>query len=159
MKKRYIAGICALVVLASILVTPQGGRVVAVAPQGANQTEIFFGDNITIDSANITLESGELTIGNLKEAIDSGATIITESQEANVADVIILVVAVVLLVIAYWHRDRWLYVLAGFGMLVYAISFMEESLALSSLIMVLSVYNFFKAATANKGGGNGNGAT
>lgn len=49
-------------------------------------------------------------------------------------------------VLAYWHRDKFLYLLAGFACLLFGFEFWGTSTYLSLLIGVLGIYNFFKMA-------------
>jgi len=49
-------------------------------------------------------------------------------------------------ILAYWHRDKWLYLLAGFACLLFSFSFWSTSAYLSILLACLGIYNFFKMA-------------
>lgn len=51
-------------------------------------------------------------------------------------------------ILAYWHRDRVLYLLAGFACLLFGFSYWGSSAYLSILVALLGIYNFFKMAEA-----------
>lgn len=47
-------------------------------------------------------------------------------------------------VLAYWHRDKWLYVLAAFACLLFAFDLWSTSAPMSILMAFLGIYNFVK---------------
>jgi len=67
--------------------------------------------------------------------------------------VLILEVAIVALftILAFWHRDRLLYIISGFAWIVFGFSFWTTSHYLSILLVLGGIYNFIKAKW-DKGG-------
>lgn len=52
--------------------------------------------------------------------------------------------------LAWWHRDKLSYVLAGFALLIYGLTYAgaidDSTIYISSLLIILGIYSFFKAA-------------
>jgi hypothetical protein len=50
--------------------------------------------------------------------------------------------------LAYWHRDRLLYILAGFGFLIFGFDYWTTNYWLSIIIVLAGIYSFMKAGMA-----------
>ncbi len=62
------------------------------------------------------------------------------------ATVMLYVIPIFITILAYWHRDRWLYTLSGLTLIIMATSFIATSWQFGLLLLLLGVYSFFKAA-------------
>ena len=61
-------------------------------------------------------------------------------------DLVGLLLVLVLTGLAYWHRDRLLYVVAGLGFLLIGVDYIDTNVYIGILLVVVGVYSFFKAA-------------
>jgi len=61
-------------------------------------------------------------------------------------DLVGLLLVLVLSGLAYWHRDRLLYVVAGLGFLLIGVDYFDTNVYIGILLVVVGIYNFFKAA-------------
>ena len=61
-------------------------------------------------------------------------------------DLVGLSLVLVLTGLAYWHRDRLLYVVAGLGFLLIGVDYIDTNVYIGILLVVVGVYSFFKAA-------------
>lgn len=57
-----------------------------------------------------------------------------------------LVICLLLTVIAFWHRERLLYVLAGLSWIAYGAMEFSANIYIALILFMLGVYNFIKAA-------------
>lgn len=90
-----------------------------------------------VSEANI--EGPGMTL--LAEALNE----IKDMLSSNLMLIIQITVAVSLVVLAYWHRDRLLYIAAGLALIALAISYMDSSWALGTLLVLAGVYSIIKA--------------
>lgn len=63
-----------------------------------------------------------------------------------IPQIIGLVICLLLTVIAFWHRERLLYVLAGLSWIAYGAMEFSSNLYIALILFMLGVYNFVKAA-------------
>lgn len=104
---------------------------------------VGFSDNLTIQiSDNITI------------AGDIGIPILVESFEDKVDQVLAaligLVIIVLLVILAFWHREPILYVLAGFSFILYGFTLWTISSYLSILLVVAGLALFVKTRVKRK---------
>lgn len=64
--------------------------------------------------------------------------------------ILTLIPLILLSILAFWHRDRLLYVLTGFAFLIFGFSFYRTSVYISIILAILGVYCFVKAAWDRK---------
>lgn len=88
-----------------------------------------------------------LTVSEPEGAAEVDAT----ADELNrIADLLVnflvFLVLASLVGLAYWHRDRLLYVLAGLALLVYGVSQFIDNIYIGLLFIILGIYSFVKAA-------------
>lgn len=62
------------------------------------------------------------------------------------SDIIQLSVLWLIAILAYWHRDRWLYGLAGFSFIYYGFTHYEELSYMAVLLVFAGIYCFIKLA-------------
>ena len=63
-----------------------------------------------------------------------------------IPQIIGLVICLLLTVIAFWHRERLLYVLAGLSWIAYGAMEFSSNIYIALILLLLGVYNFVKAA-------------
>jgi hypothetical protein len=102
------------------------------------------------------MEPTEVTITNLgdlasviQEAIDghtAAMTALTGTINDIFAQVLILTIVLVMVAVAYWHRERMLYILAGAGLLVLTVKYFisADDWYLAFILLIFSVYSFIK---------------
>lgn len=61
-----------------------------------------------------------------------------------------LIPLVLISLLAFWHRDRLLYILTGFALLIFGFSFYRTSVYISIILALLGIYCFVKAAWDKK---------
>jgi len=115
-----------LVLTMTILVT---GTALAYTPPGQgtdNATDIiiWYGDNITIESANLT---GELTITDLTVASEAGAQVIADEITSIWNGFIIFLLAVTISALAFWQKNVFLYLLAAPVNIVYGLNLASDA--------------------------------
>lgn len=99
---------------------------------------IGFSDNLTIQtSGNVTI-SGDVGIENLVESFE-------DIVDQVLAALIGLAIVVLLVVLAFWHREPILYVMASFSFILYGFSLWTTSSYLSILLVVAGIALFVKA--------------
>lgn len=99
---------------------------------------IGFSDNLTIQtSGNVTI-SGVVGIDGLVESFE-------DIVDQVLAAIIGLAIILLLVILAFWHRDPIMYVLAGFSFILYGFSLWTTSGYLSILLVVAGIALFVKA--------------
>lgn len=129
-----------IIIIAALAVFFVGGTVNAAPPPGADNVTLWFSDNLTIITSNITIDERTLAAAALAHVEELENTLASVT-----ADIIGLVLVMVLFVASFWHRERLLYVLTGFAAIVYSISFIADGPYISSMFMLFGIYQFFKA--------------
>jgi len=117
-----------------------------------NATDIilWYGDNLTIESGNLTLTVVGLEDA-LVEATEAQATIITNNQTAIANQYLALLVVALVIALVFWQRTLFLYMLAVPVSMVYGLTLAADSDNGSSLwvagiiIAVIGTYCLFKA--------------
>ena len=142
MKKTAL--IIATIALAGFLVTSPVYSYTPPAQGTDNATDVilWYSDNITIESANVT---GTITVsvdmsevGNAGDAVADGMTSILES----LLPVFLLVFVTVL---AYWHRERYLYVPTAFGLIAYGFSYWSTLWYIGLMLIGAGIVTIMKA--------------
>lgn len=97
------------------------------------------------------MEPTEVTITNLGDLVDaiSGHTAAMTALNGTINDIfaqgLIILFVLVMVTVAYWHRDRMLYVFAGAGLLILTIKyFISGDWYLLLALILFSVYSFIK---------------
>lgn len=109
-----------------------------------NYTTASIGSAIDL-SNYITEEDMEIVAEQLENYIE-----LLSSWESFIEMAFCLVVVIALCGLAYWHRDKYLYLVAGAGCLLFGLGFWGTATYLSLLVVVLGIYNFFKMAEGRK---------
>lgn len=63
---------------------------------------------------------------------------------SDLADLIGILWVLFITVLAYWHRDRFLYVLSGLSLLAYGFPYYSTDLSMSIILVLLGIYNLYK---------------
>lgn len=61
-----------------------------------------------------------------------------------------LILLLLIVLLAYWHRDPWLYVGAGFTLIIYGLRYTGDDSYLSWFLIAIGAYSFFKAMWERK---------
>ena len=102
---------------------------------------------ITSDNISTMIEDGTLIGG---EDVD-GLTTVLEGWTPIIQQLLCLIVVVFLSVLAYWHRDKLLYLLAGAACLLFGFGFWSTATYLSILVVMLGMYNWIKLVEKRRG--------
>jgi len=98
---------------------------------------IGFSDNLTVQiSGNVTID-GDVGVDGLAESFE-------DIVDQGLAALIGLAIVVLLVVLAFWHRQPILYVLAGFSFILYGFTLWTTSSYLSILLVVAGLALFVK---------------
>ncbi len=149
---KRLALILACVIILGLVTTP----VFAFSPpsQGTdNATDVvlWYGDNITITSANLT---GTITMANLQTAMvaaaEAHATAINTKTQTIYNSSILYIITFGIIAIAYWHRDKFLYYFAALTILFTSFSLWATDWKLSLILGAMAVYTAFKGSWERK---------
>lgn len=101
----------------------------------------------------------DVTITNLSDlinaiiaAFEEHALALTTTLTDITNQVIGLALVLLIVVLAYWHRDMWLYILAGMASITFAATYITTDLYIGLLFILFGVYQFFKAALDRRRG-------
>ncbi len=64
---------------------------------------------------------------------------------SDLIDLVGLLWIVFITVLAYWHRDRFLYILSGLSLIIYGFPYYSTDLRVSIILVLLGIYNIIKA--------------
>jgi len=116
----------------------------------ATDVILWYGDNVTIESANVTLTIVDLEDA-LTAAAEAQATVITENQSSISNDYLALLIVAFIIALVFWQRTLFLYILAMPVCMVYGLTLAADNTTQSSLwvsgiiVAVIGTYCFFKA--------------
>jgi hypothetical protein len=159
MRKIAVSLLLAVIVVAGII-----GIVLDVTPsyafsppsQGSdNATDviIWYGDNMTLNadiSGNVTIPGVTDLVSAVEQASED---IIDELQIINVS-IIILALVLFIAILAFWHRDRIMYIVAGLLFVVVGFGFsttiISDETLLSISLVITGMAIFLKAFAGGK---------
>ena len=104
---------------------------------------IGFSDNLTVlNTGNITI-SGDVNLEGLTESLQ-------DIVDKILTTLVGLAIIIMLVILAFWHRDPIMYVLAGFSFILYGFTLWTTSWYLSILLVVAGMALFVKARVDRK---------
>lgn len=115
--------------------------------QSENATEVilYYGDNLSI-SVNMTVGfTGIDTVVN--NAVNNYVAGQTTMFTGIVASIIKLFLLAMIVLLAFWHRDKILYILACFMCLLYGFDYWTTSQTFSIALVIAGIVIFIKAVT------------
>ncbi len=124
----------------------------------ATDVIIWHGDsaNITL-SGNVTANvTGDLNVNipGLGDDIENAAEAAAVAMMAQLLDMLKMVIEACIVVavnfFAYHYRDRWLFVAAGFALMLYGFGLWDDYYYLSILLVMTGIYNLGKAGWDKK---------
>lgn len=143
--KKPLAVIIVLLLLLEVLTPAAVAMATDNVSVSTDNFTIGFSDNLTVlNTGNITI-SGDIGIEGLNDTLDD---IIDKVLSA----VIGLFIIILLAVLAFWGRDPLIYVLAGFGFLLYGFAFWTTSSYMSILLVIAGITLIAKAWADRKKG-------
>ncbi len=149
MKKGFL-----ILVVLVILLMAGAAPVFAFDPPGqgadnATDTILWYGDNLTIESDNLTL-----TIVDLEDALvaaaEAQAEVLTANQTSVANQYLALLLVTLIVALAFWKNNLFLYALAMPVSMVYGLSLATDAVSGSSLwvtgiiIAIIGTYCLFK---------------
>ena len=149
MKRLVSIGLLLFILISVGLIFDYNVPAHAFTPPGQgtdNATDVILwqGDNVTLTAANVTI-TDNITITDLQVALIAAAEAQTEDI-GEIADTVIgFILVLVFAGLAYWHRDRLLYIIAGLAFITYGFSYLSTSIYISILLVLLGAYSFLKA--------------
>jgi len=72
-------------------------------------------------------------------------TIFNDYFDNILPQVIFLLLVVIITVLAYWHKERLLYIFAGFAQMLYGFSYFSINTYISIVFVLLGIYSLIKA--------------
>jgi hypothetical protein len=111
------------------------------------------------DVAETSIEGGQgmteiaNSINSLSSSLNSILSFISALWSSVWPYALVMLLSLILGGLAYWHRDRWLYILSGFAFLFcggYFFTIHSVGIYPGILFMLLGMYGFFKAAWERK---------
>lgn len=104
----------------------------------ADNVTAVSSDNFTIGfTANLTSVQDAFTA-----ASEAHAYIIAANQLSIFNSVLGAILVLFINILAYWHKERWLYVLAGFAFILYGFSYFSTNSYIGILLVLAGLYNF-----------------
>lgn len=123
----------------------------------ATDVIIWPGDafEVTVTSADVTVDMDELAAA-IADAMTEAAEATAASNEALLESImetmLPLLMVLFVVILAYWHREKWLYGVAGLGLAVYGFnSVISGSLETGIVILAAGGVTFIKAWIEKKG--------
>ena len=121
--------------------------------------QYVFTDNFSISTDNFTITFGgpltfSMDLTAFTDAINAGMLAASEEHADILGDAILdsLIVsilfayALLMIILAYWRKERLLYILAGFALMINGFEWWEWSWGMSIILVLFGFYTFAKIA-------------
>jgi hypothetical protein len=107
----------------------------------ASSVVLWHGDNVTLSNVTVNITGLQTS---LVAASQAHATAITQGINSIVNQVEAFLFVLFITILAYWHRDKWLYILSGFILIIYGFSLGSTNLLYSIIFVLAGIYSFIK---------------
>lgn len=140
--KKTVLLLAVCLILVVIYVSPALAYTTPVQTGNVTDNIIWFGDNVTINSANVT-------IANLQDILLAAATehadIISDGAGTVAWIVISFLLMALFVVIAYWRKEPFMRIVAGLSLIEFAWDVWSMAHLWSILIALAGGYTFLRA--------------
>jgi hypothetical protein len=118
---------------------------------GTSAPFVYAADNVTtLVSDNFTISLSPDTLTTLATIANDAAQILADNLKEVISDILGLMIVVFIGLLAFWHRDSRIYILAGFSFLLYGFGYYRTSVYISVILALLGIFCFAKAAWDRK---------
>jgi hypothetical protein len=164
-KNRIVLGGIAVILLSIMVIAIMATPALAFDPppqSGSDATDVilWYGENFTIKAGYITADitiapfSANINMPELEQTLINVVERWQELQLQNNRTLLLEVISflwiLIIIFLAFWHRDKWLYVIAGFSTLLQGFSLWTTDWKMSIFVALVGLYCFIKLGENKK---------